>query len=50
MNRNSLNKAISIFSICFICFVVQNCSNEEISNANTDIDSDTVLNAFDNCV
>lgn len=49
MKRAALNKAISIFSICAIFIIVQNCSNEEVGNPNTDIDNDTVLNAYDNC-
>ncbi len=44
MPRKALYRMLSILSICLICGFIQNCSNEEVGNANTDIDEDTVLN------
>lgn len=49
MERNALNKVLSIFTFGLMCVFLQNCSNEETSPANIDIDNDTVLNAYDNC-
>lgn len=49
MKRSALKNIISILSICVICMFLQNCSNEDTDNPNSDIDNDTILNAFDNC-
>ena len=46
MKFNALNRALLI---CMSVFFVFSCSDDEPSNGNSDIDNDTVLNAFDNC-
>ncbi|BAO75414.1 choice-of-anchor B family protein [Winogradskyella sp. PG-2] len=46
MKFNALNKALLI---CISVLLVCSCNDERLPEANTDIDGDTVLNAFDNC-
>ncbi|WP_299121655.1 choice-of-anchor B family protein [uncultured Winogradskyella sp.] len=48
MKLSPLNGPISVLLICLIC-ITQSCSNELVEPANTDLDNDTILNAFDNC-
>lgn len=47
MKFNALSK---VLFICMSFFIVFCCSDEPVAQPNTDIDGDTVLNAFDNCV
>jgi choice-of-anchor B domain-containing protein len=46
MKFNALSK---VFFICISTFIIYSCDNEPLERPNTDLDSDTILNAFDNC-
>tara|TARA_R110002111_G_C6003393_1_gene373430 strand:+ start:5327 stop:6769 length:1443 start_codon:yes stop_codon:yes gene_type:complete len=47
MKFNALSK---LLLICISFFVTFNCSSDSVEQPNTDIDGDTISNAFDNCV
>jgi len=48
MKFSLLKRPMSIFFLCVIGILLS-CSNESVEPANTDIDEDAILNAFDNC-
>lgn len=48
MKFYALGKLFAFFFLCL--FVINSCSNEIFAPADIDIDNDTILNAFDNCI